>query len=215
DEHGAIAVGQHGQGPIQRRPSLPGQQLFLGSLRPVSEEEGAVAGPVAVVQVGWQQIVQRHLDGRGQASPLVQRGVRHDAIQPRAELRALLERADLAKDGEEHVLQDLLGVAGIARDAEGEPVEPGRIALHEAFERSGVARLQALHGPTTSPSRRSTQSPVDVSTGSILSISSGPPWPLLPRASTVPDWMMNVTHEISRTSLPPSGPSRDTHDVSW
>src|SRR5262249_56446602 len=56
-------------------------------------------------------------------------------------------RADLGKARQEHVLQTLLGIAGIARDAEGEPVEPGRIALHEAFERSRVARLQALHEP--------------------------------------------------------------------
>ena len=69
------------------------------------------------------------------ASPLDQRGVRGDPIDPGAERRPALEAADLAEQGQEDVLDDFLGVGLVAGDAVGETVHPGSEALHQALER--------------------------------------------------------------------------------
>jgi len=72
---------------------------------------------------------------------LVHRGVAGHAVQPRAELRALLESVEVAKDPQEGLLDHLFGILGTTRQPVGQPVHSSTVALYEHPESLLVARF--------------------------------------------------------------------------
>jgi hypothetical protein len=123
-EDGAVVLGERVDRALENPPPLAGKAVLLRALRPVGAQERARTVAVAVGLEGRQEILERRLDLQALAAPLVERRVGADAIDPARQRRASFERRALAREGEEHVLQHFLGVALIARHAEGQAVDP-------------------------------------------------------------------------------------------
>src|SRR5207247_2289217 len=100
------------------------------------------------------------------AAALVEGGVRRDPVDPAPQGRASREGGALRRDRQEDVLDDLLRVALIPCDAEGEPIDARGVLAHQRLERRGVATPE----PLTPPSTLSLGHPFAVLIDSILSI---------------------------------------------
>ena len=70
--------------------------------------------------------------------PAVQARVRHDAHEPRAELRATLERPDRAIRLDERLLHRIERLVVVAQKAVRHPIRPGAIPLEQRPERLRV-----------------------------------------------------------------------------
>jgi len=69
----------------------------------------------------------------------IDRAVDRDPVQPRAEVRARLEAAQLPVRLEECLLDHVLGVLGIAGHPMGQPVDRPAVAIDQASEGLAVA----------------------------------------------------------------------------
>jgi hypothetical protein len=97
-----------------------------------------------VLPEGRQVVLEMDLELGPLAPPLDQGGVGGDPVQPGAERRAALERADLAKEAHEDVLHDLFRIPLAPGDPESQPVEAGRMALHQRLQRRHVPAAETL-----------------------------------------------------------------------
>src|SRR5437867_237107 len=97
---------------------------------------------MAVRLEGRQELLEGRLDLLAPATALVQRRVRGDAVHPAPKGGSPFERCALARQREKHVLQNLLGVGLIPRDAERQPVDHRAIALRERLEGTQLAAAQ-------------------------------------------------------------------------
>ena len=83
---------------------------------------------------------------RFQAAPLgVEHVVDDDAVEPRPEAAAPLERRQPSERLDEDLLRCVFGVLGMVEHADGDVVDPRLMALDQRFERIAVARLSARH----------------------------------------------------------------------
>src|SRR5438552_10882395 len=136
-----------------------------------------------------QDVVQRGLDLIALAAALVEGHVGGDAVDPARQRRPPLEAYALAHHLQEDVLDDLLGVGGVARDAVGQAVHAARIPAHQGFERTGVAASGVLqqmlvalrhhphsNTPSSSASRTSEarSAPASTSSAAPTAADSGP-----------------------------------------
>lgn len=69
-----------------------------------------------------------------------------DTVQPGGESGIAAEGADFAKDHHESILEEILGLGGIAGHAQADGVDAGTVQLVEAFESVGTAMLSAGDG---------------------------------------------------------------------
>src|SRR3989475_2558694 len=146
-QHRPVALGQRVERPFQRLARLAREKLTLRILRPVRQQERAVALAVTVFVERWQELLQRGLELMPLAAPLVESRVRRDPVDPAPEGRASRERGALRRDRQEDVLDNLLRGALIPRDAEGEPIDARGVLAHQRLERRGVATLEPLDEP--------------------------------------------------------------------
>src|SRR6266508_2724804 len=89
-----------------------------------------------------QEIFEGRLELQALAAALVERRVGGDAVDPAPQGGPPFERSALAGQREKHVLQNLLGVGLIPRDAERQPVDLRAVALRERLEGSHLAAAQ-------------------------------------------------------------------------
>src|SRR5438128_630933 len=146
-QHRPVALGQRVERPFQRLARLTREKLTLRILRPVRQQERAVALAVAVLLERRQVLLERGLELMPLAAPLVESRVRRDPVDPAPEGRASRERGALRRDRQEDVLDNLLRGALIPRDAEGEPIDARGVLAHQRLERRGVATLEPLDEP--------------------------------------------------------------------
>src|SRR6266705_2383017 len=97
---------------------------------------------MAVRLEGRQELLEGRLELLALAPALVQRRIGGDAIDPAPKGGSPFERCALASHGEKHVLQDLLGIGPIPRDAERQSVDRRTVALRELGEGTHLAAAQ-------------------------------------------------------------------------
>src|SRR5437773_2243038 len=146
-QHRPVALGQCVERPFQRLARLTREKLTLRILRPVRQQERALALAVAVLLERRQVPFERGLELVPLAAALVEGGVRRDPVDPAPQGRASREGGALRRDRQEDVLDDLLRVALIPCDAEGEPIDARGVLAHQRLERRGVATLEPLDEP--------------------------------------------------------------------
>src|SRR5881628_29333 len=126
-QHRPVALGQRVERPFQRLARLTREKLALRILRPVRQQERALALAVAVLLERRQVPFERGLE-----------------LVP---LAAALVEGALRRDRQKDVLDDLLRVALIPCDAEGEPIDARGVLAHQRLERRGVATPEPLDEP--------------------------------------------------------------------
>src|SRR5947199_312990 len=97
---------------------------------------------MAVRLEGRQELLEGRLELEALAAALVQRRVGSDAVDPAPEGGSPFERCALAGQREKHVLQNLLGVGLIPRDAERQSVDRRTVPLRERRESTHLAAAQ-------------------------------------------------------------------------
>jgi hypothetical protein len=110
---------------IQRGPSLElcGHEVFLGEAAPI-EELLRVREILGVCRI----LIDR--DGERRLAPKAHKGlIGGDPIEPGAHARAPLELGEAAVRVEEGLLEDVLGLLGIAQHSHGQPIDRGRIGV--------------------------------------------------------------------------------------
>src|SRR5437016_12804748 len=204
-QHRRVVLGQRVERPFQRLARLTREKLTLRILRPVRQQERAVALAVAVLLERRQVLLERGLKLMPLAAPLVESRVRRDPVDPAPEGRASRERGALRRDREEDVLDDLLRVALIPRDAEGEPVDARGVFTHEPFERGSIAAPEPVDEPRFLAHRH----PCALSCSATKPEQSNatPRCPSAQRSSR-PAWSTKVTSDRSSASLAPSVSAR-------
>jgi hypothetical protein len=102
-------------------PGFVASQRLIGALGPRRETFGVVA----IGQKTWQQGLDRLFGPAPPRAQLHQRGVDHNAMQPRRHLRVAREPADASKSREKSVLNDIAGIFLVADDAAGDQEKSG------------------------------------------------------------------------------------------
>src|SRR5213594_2619861 len=97
---------------------------------------------MAVRLEGRQEFLQGRLELETLAPALVQRRVGGNAVDPAPEGGSPFERCALTRQREKHILQNLLGVRLIPRDAERQSVDRRTVALRERLEGPHFAAAQ-------------------------------------------------------------------------
>src|SRR5881628_1325941 len=97
---------------------------------------------MAVRLEGRQELLEGRLELLALAPALVQRRIGGDAVDPAPKGGSPFERCALACQREKHVLQNLLGVGLIPRDAERQSVYRRTVALRERRESTHLAAAQ-------------------------------------------------------------------------
>ena len=155
-QHGTVGGGQLVDGRRQRRSQLRLHGEVVRGRRPV-DHRGVVA--TALVE-DRQHLVQRHFVSTAvPTAELLVRGVRHDAIEPRAECRLASKRVDLSDHRPQGVLHDFLRVRGTAGDAAGKTVGTLAVPTHEMLGRHRLAtpeRVDDVMVTVCAPAGRST-----------------------------------------------------------
>src|SRR5207245_8957324 len=99
-------------------------------------EIGCVAESVTIAAEGHGLRLQA-------AALCVEHMVDDDAVEPRPEAAAPLERRQPSERLDEDLLRRVLGVLGMVEHADGDVVDPRLMALDQRFERIAVARLSS------------------------------------------------------------------------
>jgi len=96
--------------------------------------------PAVGVEQG-QHLVQGQRDARPlPAAGLAKRAIGDDPIEPRSEGRLASERVDLGDGVQEGILEDLLRVLGVRRDADGQTIGSAAVRRDETLGGAVLAK---------------------------------------------------------------------------
>src|SRR5262245_26377665 len=169
---------------------------------------------MAICPEGRQEVVEGRLELRALASALVQRRVGGDSVNPAPERRSPFERCAPARQPEQDVLQDLLGVGLIARDTERHSVDRRTVTLRHRLQGSRLAATQRSQELTIRSGRVEPVTdhwPLSCSATNGEQLTSATSRALSRRRKCTPSRSTNETWPRSTLSVPPTARTR-SHD---
>jgi hypothetical protein len=129
DEHESLPLRQSGDSGLEHRTQFTRVRTLLGTWRLFRGIDHLLFGFLA-----------KGCGTGGCVAPaMVDAGVHHDPVQPRAQLGLLAESLQRAVDLDKHFLRNVFRVVMVARELEGDAVHHRTMTLDERLEGGGVA----------------------------------------------------------------------------